>query len=124
MSRCITVALVCAAAWSLVLIAQAAPSARKVTLEEAVARALNAAPALKAREELVTAAQAQIAQSGALPNPTLDAEVENVAGSDRFSGFDQAEMTVSLSQRFERGGKRESRVALAEAERDGAAVER
>jgi outer membrane protein, heavy metal efflux system len=124
MSRCITVALVCAAAWSLALIAQAAPSARKVTLEEAVARALNAAPALKAREELVTAAEAQIAQSGALPNPTLDAEVENVGGSDRFSGFDQAEMTLGLSQRLERGGKRESRVALAEAERDGAAVER
>lgn len=124
MFRCITVALVCAAAWSLAHVASADPSARRVTLEEAVARALNAAPALKAREELVTAAQAQIAQSGALPNPTLDAELENVGGSDRFSDFEQSELTLGVSQRLERGGKRRNRVALAEAERDTAALER
>jgi cobalt-zinc-cadmium efflux system outer membrane protein len=124
MFRCISVALVCAAALSLTLTAQAAPSARRVTLEEAVARALNAAPALKAREELVTAAQAQIAQSGALPNPTLDAELENVGGGGGFEGFEQSELTVGVSQRFERGGKRQSRVALAEAERDVATLER
>ncbi len=124
MFRSITVALVCAAAWSLALTASADPSARPVTLEEAVARALNAAPALKAREELVTAAEAQIAQSGVLPNPTLEAEIENAAGSGRFSGFDQAEMTLGVSQRLERGGKREGRVALAETERDAAALER
>jgi cobalt-zinc-cadmium efflux system outer membrane protein len=72
----------------------------------------------------VTAAEAQIAQSGVLPNPTLEAEIENAAGSGRFSGFDQAEMTLGVSQRLERGGKREGRVALAQAERDTAALER
>jgi len=57
MFRFITVALVCAAAWSLVQAATAEPvpgtRLRGVTLEEAIARALDASPGLRAKEELV-----------------------------------------------------------------------
>jgi cobalt-zinc-cadmium efflux system outer membrane protein len=109
MFRCITVALVCVAAWGMVQAASAESGApgrtRAITLEEAVARALDAAPSLKARQELVTAAEAQVRQSGALPNPTLDVELENFAGSDRFEDFEQSELTLAVRQRIERGGK-------------------
>ena len=127
MFRCITVALVCAAAWSLAQAASADPSARapvrKVTLEEAVARAIDAAPGLRAREELIAGAEAQVRQGGAWPNPTLEGELENFAGSGRFSDLDESELTLSLTQRFEREGKREGRVAVAQGEREGAVLE-
>jgi cobalt-zinc-cadmium efflux system outer membrane protein len=97
--------------------------ARAITLEEAVARALDAAPSLKARQELVTAAEAQVRQSGALPNPTLDVELENFAGSDRFEDFEQSELTLGVRQRIERGGKITGRRAVAGAEHHAAALE-
>jgi cobalt-zinc-cadmium efflux system outer membrane protein len=127
MFRCITVALVCVAALGMVQAASAesgAPGrARAITLEEAVARALDAAPSLKARQELVTAAEAQVRQSGALPNPTLDVELENFAGSDRFEDFEQSELTLGVRQRIERGGKITGRRAVAGAEHHAAALE-
>jgi outer membrane protein, heavy metal efflux system len=127
MFRCITVALVCVAAWGMVQAASAEPAAssrtRAITLEEAVARALDAAPSLKARQELVTAAQAQVRQSDALPNPTLDVELENFAGSDRFEDFEQSELTLGVRQRIERGGKVTGRHAVATAEHQAAALE-
>jgi cobalt-zinc-cadmium efflux system outer membrane protein len=127
MFRYITVALVCAAAWSLAQAASAEPSARAharpVTLEEAVALALDASPGLRARGELIVGADAQVRQSGVLPNPTIQGELENFGGSGRFSDLDESELTLGLTQRLERGGKRESRVAVATAEREAALVE-
>ena len=122
-----TVALVCAAAWSLAQAATADPSAgartRPVTLEEAVARALETAPGLEAREELVSAADAQIVQSGALPNPTLDVELENFGGSGQFTDLDRSELTLGVTQRIERSSKRAGRVAVAQIDRDAAVLE-
>lgn len=62
-------------------------------------------------------------QSGAFPNPTVDVEFENFGGSGRFSDIDQSELTLGLTQRIERSSKRESRVAVAQADRDAAALE-
>lgn len=126
MFRFISAALACAVAWSLVQARAAEPDvgaqSRPVTLKEAVARALDAAPALKARQELLTAAEAQLRQSTAFPNPTIDVELENAAGSGRFSNLDESELTVGVRQRIERGGKRDGRRSVAEAERDAAAI--
>lgn len=127
MFRCITVALVCVAAWGMVSAAWAeakAPGrARAITLEQAVARALAAAPSLKSRQELAAAAEANVRQSGVLPNPTLDVELENFAGSDRFEDFEQSELTLGLRQRIERGGKVAGRMSVADAEQQAAALE-
>jgi len=127
MFRCITVALVCVAAWGMVSAAFAEPKtparARAITLEQAVARALDAAPSLKSRQEMVVAADATVRQSGVLPNPTLDVALENFAGSDRFEDFEQSELTIGLQQRIERGGKVAGRRAVANAEQQAAALE-
>jgi cobalt-zinc-cadmium efflux system outer membrane protein len=127
MFRCITVALVCVAAWSMVSAAFAeskAPGrARAITLDQAVARALDAAPSLKSRQELVAAAEANVRQSGVLPNPSLEVEFENFAGSDRFEAFEQSELTLGVRQRIERGGKVAGRVSVANAEHQAAALE-
>lgn len=123
MFRYITVALACVAAIGL---AEAGDTnvSRAVTLDEAVARALAASPSLQAREELVAGAEAHVRQSGVWPNPTIDAQLENFAGSGRFSDLDESELTLGLTQRIERAGKREGRTAVAEAERDAARHER
>jgi outer membrane protein, heavy metal efflux system len=127
MLRWIFAALVCAGVGCLTA-AAAEPAARitdrKVTLKEAVGRALNASPALQSREELIAGAEAQVRQSAVLPNPELGLELENFAGSGQFEGIEQSELTAAVTQRLERGGKRGARVALAQAERDIAAIER
>ena len=56
-------------------------------------------------------------QAGALPNPELRAEVENVGGSGSRQGFEETETTLGIAQLVELGGKRAARVRMAESER-------
>lgn len=104
--------------------AQDAPTA--LTINDAVARALDAAPLLRAGEEGLRAADGAYLQAGARPNPELLIEAENFAGSGDFNGVGGAEFSYSLGQQIERGGKRRARRAVAGAERDiaGLAIER
>ena len=104
--------------------AETKSNTRAVTLEQAIARALDASPTIKSRDELVGGADAGVRQSGVLPNPEIDVELENFAGSGPFNSLDEAELTLGVSQRIERSGKRDGRVAIAKAERDIAAIER
>ncbi|MDP3175803.1 MAG: TolC family protein, partial [Phenylobacterium sp.] len=59
-----------------------------------------------------------IAQAGVAPNPMLVVEAENLAGSGPYGFLDRTETTLNYQQTWERGGKREARVALAERGRD------
>lgn len=115
-------ALLCAV-WCCVAAAQAV-DAKPVTLKEAIERALDASAAVKAREERVGGAEAGIRQSSVLPNPEIDVELENFAGSGPFKDLNDSELTLGVSQRIERSGKRDGRVAVAQSERDIAAIER
>jgi cobalt-zinc-cadmium efflux system outer membrane protein len=126
MFRYISAALLCAAALGLATVAAAGPTGRAsaVTIEEAVRRAIDASPGLRARDELVAGADAHLRQSGAWPNPTVEGQFENFGGSGRFSDIDQSELTLGLTQRIETAGKREGRVAVANAERASAALDR
>jgi outer membrane protein, heavy metal efflux system len=92
-----------------------------LTLEQAVTRAIAAAPVLRAGDAAVAAARAGRVQAAVRPNPTLSVEGENIAGTGNYSLLEQSEITASYSQAIERGGKRTARVALAE--RDIAAAE-
>lgn len=89
------------------------PDRKSLTLESAVAKAVAAHPALSAAGYEWQAADAEALQAGLRPNPVFGAEVENVAGSGAFSGTDVAEYTLSLSQTFELGGKRQKRAQAA-----------
>ncbi len=104
--------------------AQDAPTA--LTIDDAVARALDTAPLLRAGEEGLRAADGAYRQAGARPNPELLIEAENFAGSGDFNGVGGAEFSYSLGQQIERGGKRRARRAFAGVERDiaGLNVER
>lgn len=95
-----------------------------LTLEDAIARALEADPGLQAASAGVDAAHGGLRQARARPNPELSAEVENFNGERELRGFGGAETTFSLSQEIELGGRRSARVQLADRELHGAELER
>jgi cobalt-zinc-cadmium efflux system outer membrane protein len=67
-------------------------------------------------DALVAAAEARVRQAGVRPNPELSLEAENAFGSGPFSGYDNAETTLSVSQDLELWGRRGARVGVAQAE--------
>jgi cobalt-zinc-cadmium efflux system outer membrane protein len=94
-----------------------------LTLAQTLALAAERHPALAAQAYQERAAAGLIEQAGVRPNPTLEASLENVLGTGHLQGVRSLEATVQASQTFERGGKREKRVALATRERDTATKE-
>lgn len=98
--------------------AQAAPAVQQgnmLTLAEALAWALEYSPALAASRSRADAATASRSQAGALPNPELSIEAENIYGD--YDGMDDAEITYGIEQLVELPGKRGSRIRMAESER-------
>ncbi|MFT5537977.1 TolC family protein [Parasphingorhabdus sp.] len=99
------------------LLVTGAPSlAETVSLNQAVAKALDAAPLLRAEEAAIAAARAGKVQADVRPNPSVTVEAENFVGTGRYSVLRRAEVTATYNQPIERGGKRAARVALAERE--------
>lgn len=90
----------------------------ELTLQDALARARDANPALAAAASRIDAAQAGVNQAERRPNPSLSLTGENLPGTR--SSFDRTETTLAYSQVWERGGKREARVSLASAEVEAA----
>jgi cobalt-zinc-cadmium efflux system outer membrane protein len=89
-----------------------------LTLARASAAALARSPALEGFSWELRASEARLLQAGLRPNPTLDAQLEDVAGTGQFSGTGQAQTTLLLSQLIELGGKRAARRDAAAAGRD------
>lgn len=85
---------------------------------------LDQTPATLEAGALSQAAQARVRQAGVRPNPTIGLDVENAFGSGPFSGFANAETTVSISQDLELWGRRTARVDVARAEAGTAALQR
>lgn len=90
--------------------------AEPVSLEQAVDKAVEAAPILKANEAAIAAAEAGKRQADVRPNPVVSAEAENFIGTGPVDIFRQAEVTFTYSQQIERGGKRAARIGLGESE--------
>lgn len=93
--------------------ARQSADASELTLTDAVNRALDSNPALMAAAIEKEALQGEASQAGAFLNPQLTYEADNFAGSTDYSGFDVAEQTVSVAQTIELGGKRRSRMHIA-----------
>jgi len=87
-----------------------------LTRDEAIARAIAAAPMLAASRETIAASRAGARQANIKPNPQLSAEFENFTGTGPFTGLGRSEVTFFYSQRLERGGKRRYRTKLADEE--------
>ncbi|MEQ1696760.1 MAG: TolC family protein [Hyphomicrobiaceae bacterium] len=98
-------------------------AALAIDLSEALRRALAADPRLAAGRVEVQAAQGGVLQAGKRPNPELSVDVDDFLGSGDYRGFDKATLTVSLQQKFERGDKRDARVATAIGKEDVANAE-
>ncbi len=92
-----------------------------VGLTEALVLALMQNPGIASSAYEVRAREAAALQASLRPNPELELELENFAGSGELNGFDGSETTLSLGQLVELGDKRMKRRRLAAAERDLAA---
>jgi outer membrane protein, heavy metal efflux system len=89
-----------------------------ISLEEVLRTALLQNPDLSATAFGVRAADARAVQAGLLPNPELELELEEFAGTEELRGVGGAESTFQLSQLIELGGKRAGRLRAAGLERD------
>lgn len=87
-----------------------------IILRQALSLALMRNPNLSASSWEIRAKEAQVLQSGLLPNPEFELEVENFGGDGEFSGFDGIDTTFQLSQLVELGGKRSKRIRISELE--------
>ncbi|BCA61416.1 transporter [Sphingomonas sp. HMP9] len=87
-----------------------------LTLAEALARAGVSSPFRDVASAGVRAAEAQRQVAALRPNPSIIAETENVAGSGLYRGLRSSETTLGLALPLERGGKRQARIALADAQ--------
>lgn len=85
-----------------------------LTLHAALAAALLRNPELATFAYSVRSAEARTLQAGLWPNPEVEAEFENFAGSGGASGTDALETTIALSQTFPLGGDIEHRRRSAE----------
>ncbi|MFY9288633.1 MAG: TolC family protein [Alphaproteobacteria bacterium] len=94
-----------------------------LTLKAAIARALTHSAQLQSANASLEASKGGRIQAGALPNPELGAEAENIAGNGIYSGGRSAEVTYGLSQKIELGGKRSAREDIADHEVDLATLD-
>jgi cobalt-zinc-cadmium efflux system outer membrane protein len=83
-----------------------------LTLEHAVALAIERGPELRAAELGLATAEGKRLQAGLRSNPEAGFEIENLSGD--LPGASESELTLSVAQRLELGGKRGARVALAD----------
>lgn len=95
-----------------------------VILSEAKRMACEQSFAIKQADVQVQLKLAECWQVGLRPNPELAVEVSNLGLSSGCCGFDSNEMSVTLSQLYELGGKRSARQNLAAAEASVALWER
>ncbi|QCI78824.1 TolC family protein [Hankyongella ginsenosidimutans] len=117
MNRLIAAALAAASCASIAQ-AQTAPTAvvaPPLTLEDALALARAASPSNDAGDAGVRSADAARRVAGLRPNPELQVQSENVAGSGAYRGLSSAETTVGLALPIELGGKRSARIGVADA---------
>ena len=77
--------------------------------------ARTALPSIGAATANVEAATAARRVAGLRPNPEVQAQVENVAGTGVYKGLRSSETTVGVALPLELGGKRPARVGLANA---------
>lgn len=89
-----------------------------LTLRESLSLALQHNPELAAFSWDIRVREADALQAGLLPNPEIEVELENFAGSGDARGFGGSENTLALGQLIELGGKRLKRRRVAELERD------
>lgn len=116
-------ALGCALAAFAAVLASPAWADPAPSFAELLAR-LDQTPATLEAGALVDAAEARARQARVRPNPTLALDAENAFGSGPFSGYDDAETTLSVTQDLELWGRRTARINAARADAGTASLRR
>lgn len=104
--------------WSVAAAAQtavgaAARPAAATDIEQAVRRALSTGALSRSAGASLAAARAARLQAGARPVDQVEVDAENLIGTNGIGGL---EITAAYARTFERGGKREARIRVAERE--------
>lgn len=107
----------CAAAWP-------AAAADRLTLDDAFERVARTHPELRLFGARSEALAAELDRASLRPAYVAGSTLENALGSGNASGLGSAELTLTLSSVFERGGKLDARRTLAQSRVDALAVER
>jgi cobalt-zinc-cadmium efflux system outer membrane protein len=121
-SRVVWTLCATAVAWASPVAAQSTRTGN-LTLPQALQRAASVSPRLTAADRTIGMSEGRRQQAGALPNPTLSFDVDNVAPGGSVPS-QPVETTLLLSQLIELGGKRDARVAAALGDYDAARLER
>jgi cobalt-zinc-cadmium efflux system outer membrane protein len=94
-----------------------AQGAENLDFSAALRRALEKQPQLAGFVHELRAQEARAGEAALAPATSIGLLVEDVAGDGARRGFDAAQSTLTLSRVIELGGKRDARVAAADAER-------
>ncbi len=86
---------------------------KTLTFADIIDRIIKNNPELLTYQMEIKSKDGMIEQSSLLPNPELEMEVENFAGSGETKGFRQSETTIKVSQSILLGGKREKKIKVA-----------
>ena len=84
-----------------------------LALKDAITLTLEHNPELASYAWSIRSREIERIQADLLPNPQLNVEVENFAGSGDFNGVQSTESTIALSQLIELGDKRIKRQKIA-----------
>lgn len=95
--------------------AESTPHDQRLTLKSAIAKTLAHNPELYQYRFTNKTLNAEKQNSGLRPALALEIGVENFAGSGALNSLDSAEITLALSSTIELGGKRNARLAYADA---------
>ncbi len=101
-----------------------AQQAKTLQLDDAFARVAESHPELRLFNTRQRVLLAERDQALLRPSLTAGVDLENGLGTGLFSGLKAAELTLSLSSVFERGGKLDARRTLADSRVDALAVDR
>lgn len=104
---------VCLAVLMLAFPAAAQETTPVLSLHEAVKTALEKSPVMGSKVARTQAFKAATSKAGALPNPELSVEADNIGGDGPYKDFNGAEITYGISQLVELPGKRSGRSDVA-----------
>ena len=76
-----------------------------LTLKDALEKAIEASPSLRSATSVLKAAEGAAQQAGVWRNPSISVDIQNFSGSGDFKNTENAEITYSISQLIEIGGK-------------------
>ena len=91
-------------------------AAQELSLSDALLKVVAADPVAQANNAHLAAARAGIGQANVRPRDIVGVDIEDFVGTGPYSSLGRSQSTGWYERTWERGGKREARVAAAEAD--------